>query len=217
MSIFKPFRRQTNEFRASGGAVATPQQPSESEVSPQGSAPAGNRETTPTPTPQRAASPDAEANFAHEAEQHKQAELSAKWTQAIDTLNVANRMVEALVDTRKESLAQVAPLIADIVRTMVEHLTAGALKVNDEVLMQVVQQAAEALPEDAVRIRVCPADVERVKHLLPDTLGKVIEADESVESGCIAETQRATVDASLKATRDAIEDVLDTWFKSDDT
>ena len=212
MSLFKPFRRDKKSFvpsRPPGEGL-----PSAEPEPASGTAPAVNREVTPPPPPSRPPGPTPEQNFAMEAEKQRQAELQAEWTQAVDTLGVASRMMTAASSARRDALHQAAPLIAQVVRTVVERVLVGTLAVDDSALANIVRNAADALPDDAVSVRMPASDLERVRHLLPEALAKVIEADDTVQGGCVAETQRATVDASIEATMQAVDAMLAEWAES---
>lgn len=218
MSFFKPFGRERKLFQRSETSATPLPSPvshaSQEPAVPSGTAPAVNREVTPPHAPSRGSGPTPAENFAVEAEKQRQAEVQAEWTQAVDTLGTATRLMTAVTQARKEALAETAPVIARVIRTVVEQILVGTLAVDDDALVRVITRAAEALPADAVTLRMAPADVERVRHLLPEALSAVVQADKSIVGGCVATTQRATVDASLDAATAAVDDMLAEWAES---
>lgn len=215
MSLFKPFGRNRKLFQrnaTSHSPAATSEE--ETPPPPQSSVPVENRaHTLPLPGPARVAAPT--PNFAMEAEKTRQASIQSEWTQAVDTLAVANRMMKAATEAHRDTLNGQAPLIADIVRSIVERTLHGVFRIDNEALVRVIQTAAEALPSDVVRLRLNPADIERVHHLLPEGMAAAVIPDATVTGGCIAETQRASVDATLSAALNAVDAMLEEWQSSE--
>jgi flagellar biosynthesis/type III secretory pathway protein FliH len=215
MSLFKPFGGNRKLFQRNATS-RTPTPPPQVDVTPPDApsvaAPADNGVHDGSSGPPQQAVPA--PNFAFEAEKQRQASLQSEWTQAVDTLGIADRMMTAATEARRETLAD-ATLIAGIVRQIVERILQGAMRVDDDALVRVVIAAAEALPSDVIRLRMNPADIERVCHLLPDGMAETLVPDPKVEGGCIAQTQRASVDASHAAAIEAVDTMLKTWLSSE--
>ena len=215
MSLFKPFGNNRKLFQRNATSHNKPQSEPENEPSPVPHTPLAEQVLSASTPPAQVRSSEPASNFALEAEKQRQASIQSEWTQAIDTLGIASRMMTATTNAHKDALTANAPLIADIVRNIVERTLHGAMRVDDDALVRIIHSAAEALPADVVRLRMNPRDIERVRHLLPERLATAIKPDTSVESGCIAETQRASVDASHAAAREAVDNMLNDWLTSD--
>jgi len=143
-------------------------------------------------------------------------ELQAEWTRAVDALGVAERLAETLQETRRETIRDSADVIGEIVTNLAERLIGGTLAVNAEAVAKVVRDAVDALPSDAVRVRLSPTDVERVRSLVPEKLAAVLEADPTIQGGCVAETKRASVDATLDAAREGLRAAIAEWHRERD-
>ena len=214
MSLFKPFggNRKLFQRNATSHSAAQPS----AQADPVSATPPADARVQavvpqPAPTPPAAPAP----NFAFEAEKQRQASIQSEWTQAVDTLGIASRMMAAATTAHREALDDHAPLIAGIVRQIVERILHGAMRVDDDALVRVIHAAAEALPTDVVRLRMNPTDVERIQHLLPGDMADTVVADPDVKDGCIAETQRASVDASHAAALKAVDEMLASWLSSE--
>ncbi len=216
MSLFKAFGGNRKLFQRNATSHATPQEPtpraSAPETAPVAVAAPAN-DIAPTPSPAQTA--EHASNFVFEEEKKRHAAVQSEWTQAVDTLGIANRMMTAATEARRETLADNAPLIAGIVRQVVERVLHGAMLIDDAALLRVITAAAEALPSDVVRLRMNPNDIERVRHLLPEGMAEAVVPDTSIRNGCVAETQRATVDASHAAALAAVDEMLESWQSSE--
>ncbi len=214
MSLFRPFGGNRKLFQRNATSHSSPEPSAQSEPPPEttpSAAPADN--AAPSLPPPQTTAPA--TNFVFEAEKQRHAAVQSEWTQAIDTLGIANRMMNAATEARRETLADNAPLIAGIVRQVVERILIGTMKVDDDALIRVITAAAEALPCDVVRLRMNPNDIERVRHLLPDGMAEAVVPDPKVQNGCVAETQRASVDASHAAALQAVDEMLESWMTSE--
>lgn len=209
MSLFKPFGGNRKLFQRNATSRATPPPP---EPTPAVAQPAPKQpEVTPDAPPRAAPA----ANFAFEAEKQRQASLQSEWTQAVDTLGIASRMMKAATEAHRDALSDSAPLVAGIVRQIVERILHGVIAADDDALVRVVHAAVEALPSDVVRLRMNPVDIERIRHLLPEGMSEVLVPDADVSDGCVAETQRASVDASHAAALAAVDEMLESWLASE--
>lgn len=201
MSSFRPLAAHKEDFRPTHRVEPEP-----------GPAPAPN-----DPPPPRAPTftPRVESGIssaaAAEAEVRARAEVQSQWTQAVETLRIAERLVAALEARRQALLRDGADVIGDVVRAMATKLVAESLALHPDALPGVIRRAAEILPSDPVRIRVPTSDLARIQSLLPPRLAAALEADPDLDGGVIVESERASIDASLEAAREGIDKAVAAW------
>lgn len=191
MPTFRPLSRRADAFVPTARAVEAPAPVlAENRPAPE-----------PSPSPSPAPDPVAAARAGVERE-------GARVTEA---LRRAEALVAQLAEARRLDLLASADAIAEVVLALAERVVHTTLALDAAALAEVVRAAAEALPTDPVRVRVAPADVERLRPHLPEGLAAVIEADPTVDGGCVVESARASVDATLDAAREGLREAVHAW------
>jgi type III secretion protein L len=133
----------------------------------------------------------------------------AQWTQKI---------TEALLKV-DQMHQEIEPLYIGLIRTCVEKIIDGELRLHPDAIVGVVRNALrDARQQREIMVRVHPADADALQKNKPRLLEMLaraqtieIRADEAIRrGGCVVVTELGTIDAKLERQLDALELALQT-------
>jgi len=120
-----------------------------------------------------------------------------------------------LARLHKQTLDRAAGDIADLILALTRRLLGDSLVVHPDALPTLIHRALERFPEkEDLRIRV-PADLaEAVREAVDPGLKAAVEADPGVSGGCVLESRHGSVDATVDAAMEGVEEAVQAWLEA---
>ena len=210
MGKFTPFlHKKGGSFRAANlrpetadGEMRAMFEPPEPEAAP---------EPAPTAEEIQGALEQARARGFEEGRESRQPEID----QLQEQLSALQPILEELGQIRRGLVHRAARDIADIVLLLARRVLGDSLALHPQALPKLVDAAVNRLAdEDQVWIKVPPSAVDEVRAQLDTKLADRVIGDESITAGCIVETQYASIESSLDAAMDGVEQAVARWLES---
>lgn len=125
-----------------------------------------------------------------------------------------SEVARALMDARQRELDSVRHEVADLVLLMARRVVGDAMAVHPDALRNVVMGAISRVPGDEpVKVKVAPADVQRVSDWLKELPRFQVEEAEGLEGGCVVESRYGSVEAAVETAFAALETATRAWVE----
>ena len=119
-----------------------------------------------------------------------------------------------LMDARQRELDSVRHEVADLVLLMARRVVGDAMAVHPDALRNVVMGAISRVPGDEpVKVKVAPADLQRVSGWLRELPRFQVEAADGLKGGCVVESRYGCVEAAVETAFSALETATRAWVE----
>jgi flagellar biosynthesis/type III secretory pathway protein FliH len=153
---------------------------------------------------------------------------------AIEAANATIASQSALIDTLKQQLATVNPIMAElpslrrqiardaaadvgeILSAVTRRIVGQSLALHPSALAHIVTQALGAIPgDDEIWISLPAGSQENIEMLFEEGRILHMREDETLTSGCRISTKNATLEATLETAMESVDAAIAEWLASD--